>query len=98
MIFTPYYALPSYSMENVIYENKSYDNFEGKNVPHIQTRKIVGCGGSIAVTIPKPWADFYGLKQGDHVTVISNGSLRIEVNDRQKARIRPRKQEPLVTA
>lgn len=33
--------------------------------------------GGLVVSIPKGWAAYYGLKPGDKVIIIANGSLRI---------------------
>ena len=47
-------------------------------MPHIELRKILRIGNSsLAITLPKTWLDFYGLKNGDTVELISNGNIKI---------------------
>ena len=40
-------------------------------------RKLQRQGGSLLVTIPKLWADAESLKQGDRVTIVFDGDIRI---------------------
>jgi len=47
-------------------------------MPHKELRKIVRIGNvSLGVILPKSWVDYYNLKYGDKVKVISNGSVKI---------------------
>jgi len=47
-------------------------------MPHKESRKIIAVGNtSVGIILPKAWIDFYGLKKGDYVEVISNGIVRI---------------------
>jgi antitoxin component of MazEF toxin-antitoxin module len=47
-------------------------------MPHKQIRKIIRVGNSLAVTIPKPWLQYFELSEKDHVTVLSNGAVVIK--------------------
>jgi antitoxin component of MazEF toxin-antitoxin module len=48
-------------------------------MPHEETRKIIKAGEtSFAVILPRAWLRFYGLKNGDSVKVVSNGTVTIE--------------------
>jgi antitoxin component of MazEF toxin-antitoxin module len=49
-----------------------------RKMPHETVRKIVKVGGSLAVTIPKPWLRYFKLKESDEVRVVSDGSIIIE--------------------
>ncbi|EMR73730.1 SpoVT / AbrB-like protein, partial [Thermoplasmatales archaeon SCGC AB-539-N05] len=43
-------------------------------------RKLVRNGPtSLAVTLPKPWLDYYGLKCGDRVEMITNKDVTIKL-------------------
>ena len=43
-------------------------------------RKLFRIGeGGVAITIPKAWINYHGLKPGDIVMVIVNEDLRIQV-------------------
>ncbi len=33
--------------------------------------------GALVITIPKTWVEYYGLKAGDKVVVITNGQLKV---------------------
>ena len=42
-------------------------------MPSKEKRKVLSVGDSIAVTLPKPFADYHSLKSGDSVQVIYDG-------------------------
>lgn len=45
---------------------------------HKEIRKIIRQGNSsLAVILPKPWLDYYGIKYGDEVEVISEDCVKI---------------------
>lgn len=45
-------------------------------------RKILRAGKiSLAVTLPKGWVDYYELKPGDEVDIISDGSIVIKPHE-----------------
>ena len=46
-------------------------------MPSLNERKLISIGGSLLISVPKAWRDYYGLKAGDVVVVIANGELRI---------------------
>jgi len=54
-------------------------------MPHKETRTILQIGNSVCVTLPKPWVEYFHLKTGDKVTVVSNGDLVVKL---------PHKKEP----
>lgn len=45
--------------------------------PIISKRKVFKIGESIAITLPKEWADQQHCKDGDEITVIGNSDLRV---------------------
>ena len=48
-------------------------------MPHEEIRKIIKAGEtSFAVILPRSWLRYYGLRNGDSVTVISDGVVTIE--------------------
>jgi len=52
---------------------------EVRLMPVIFERKLFKIGeGGIAVTLPKAWTNYYGLKPGDKVEIIANDELRIK--------------------
>ena len=49
-------------------------------MPVIFERKLFKIGeGGIAVTLPKAWINYYGLKPGDKVDVIINNEIVIRM-------------------
>jgi len=46
-------------------------------MPIRMEKHIFKVGGSFAVSIPKNWLDYYGLKDGDAVEMVGNGDLVI---------------------
>jgi antitoxin component of MazEF toxin-antitoxin module len=46
-------------------------------LPNLEERKILALGNSLAITLPKPWTRFWGIKSGDVVQVTTNGVLRV---------------------
>jgi antitoxin component of MazEF toxin-antitoxin module len=57
-------------------------------MPHIETRKLIRIGNSLAVTIPKPWLRYFNLTDKDKVTVLSNGKVVIEPQNKPVQRRR----------
>lgn len=54
-------------------------------MPTKEIRKIIRIGNtSFAVILPRAWLRYYNLKYGDHVEVISNGSIKIKPIKRGK--------------
>ena len=45
-------------------------------------RKLQEQGGSYFVFLPKIWVESLGLKQGDTMTVVFNGNVKIEPPNR----------------
>jgi antitoxin component of MazEF toxin-antitoxin module len=52
-------------------------DFELKNPPTIEERKLVASGASIVITLPKKWLEENNLKAGSEVIVVANGDLQI---------------------
>ena len=52
-------------------------DFELKNPPSIEERRLVASGASIVITLPKRWLEENKLKAGSEVIVIANGDLQI---------------------
>ena len=47
-------------------------------MPELTIRSVLRVGdGGLAVTIPKGWAKYFGLRPKDKVEVVANGILRI---------------------
>jgi len=45
-------------------------------MPNLTIRSLLRAGdGGLAITIPKAWAVYYGLRPGDKVEVVTNGRL-----------------------
>ena len=57
-------------------------------MPHITTRSLIkfGSGKGLAVTIPRAWAEYYGLKAGNKVVVITNGELTLRPISRKRTK------------
>ena len=48
-------------------------------MPNLTIRSLLRAGdGGLAVTLPKAWAAYYGLKPGDRVEVVTNGRLVVK--------------------
>lgn len=47
-------------------------------------RSLIRFGKGIAITLPKGWTDYYGLKPGDKVTVKVNRRLMITIVRKEK--------------
>jgi len=48
-------------------------------MPSLTRRSLIRFGqNGLVITLPKAWADYYQLKPGDKVTVITNGRLIIK--------------------
>lgn len=52
-------------------------DFELKNPPSVEERKLVASGASIVITLPKRWLEENKLKAGSEVIVVANGDLQI---------------------
>jgi bifunctional DNA-binding transcriptional regulator/antitoxin component of YhaV-PrlF toxin-antitoxin module len=46
-------------------------------MPIFERRRIYAAGHSLAITLPKNWLAYFGLKAGDTVQVIANGEITI---------------------
>ncbi len=46
-------------------------------MPLLEKRKIHASGGSLAVTLPRGWLNYFGIKAGDEVEIVANGYLVI---------------------
>ena len=56
---------------------------EVKLMPIMVERTLFKIGeGGFAVTLPKAWIRYYGLKPGDKVEIIANKELTIRVKDK----------------
>ncbi len=54
-------------------------------MPVIFERKLFKIGeGGIAITLPKSWINYYGLKPGDKVEIIVNNDLVIRIVGQDK--------------
>lgn len=52
-------------------------DFELKNAPSVEERKLVASGASIVITLPKKWLEENKLKAGSEVIVVANGDIQI---------------------
>jgi antitoxin component of MazEF toxin-antitoxin module len=46
-------------------------------MPLLENRKIYAAGRSLAITLPRGWLRYLGLKAGDEVEIVANGNLVI---------------------
>jgi len=46
-------------------------------MPLLEKRRIYAAGGSLAVTLPKGWLKYFGIKAGDEVEIVANDNLVI---------------------
>ena len=47
-------------------------------MPTLTNRSVIRFGGNaVVITIPKAWADFYGVKPGDRLQVVADDVLVI---------------------
>lgn len=54
-------------------------------MPHKEIRKLIKIGGgSLGLTLPKPWCRFFKLDETDNVEVISNGKIVITPMKKKK--------------
>lgn len=51
---------------------------KGGSVATLTYRKMIKFGGGLVVTLPKAWVDYYQLKPGDKVAVMTNKKLVIK--------------------
>jgi len=48
-------------------------------MPHKNNRKLIRIGySSLGIIIPRSWLRYYGLKYGDKIEIISNGTIEIK--------------------
>jgi len=55
-------------------------------MPNIYQRKLLEVGHSVAVTIPKPWLNYYGLKIGDEVELITDDVIVVRPIEKKVVR------------
>ena len=48
-------------------------------MPILAERKLFATGDSLAVTLPKPWINYFRLKAGDSVEVLANDVVVIRI-------------------
>jgi len=54
-------------------------------MPVSYERKLFKVGeGGVAVTLPKAWINYYGLKPGDKVEIIIEGELVVRVSTKEE--------------
>ena len=58
-------------------------DFELKNAPTIEERKLVKSGASIVITLPKKWLEENKLDAGSEVIVVANGDLQILTSNKE---------------
>lgn len=46
-------------------------------MPSLTKRKTFKIGQSQAITLPKAWLEYFGIKPGDRMEIIANGDLTI---------------------
>ena len=46
-------------------------------MPLIERRRIYAAGHSLAITLPKWWLAYYGLKAGDSVQFLADGIITV---------------------
>lgn len=46
-------------------------------MPLLERRRIYAAGGSLAITLPRGWLAYFGIKAGDEVEIVANGKLVI---------------------
>ena len=52
-------------------------------MPSIHTRSLLKVGGSLALTVPRPWVLYWGLAPGDRVEVVADGELQVRPLNRR---------------
>jgi len=58
-------------------------DFNLKNPPIVEKRKLVASGASIVLSLPKKWIEENGLSIGDEVIVVANGDLQLMKNNKE---------------
>ena len=53
-------------------------------MPILVQRKLFQTGDSLAITLPKAWLDYSGLKAGDIVEIVGNDILTIRAKPEEK--------------
>jgi bifunctional DNA-binding transcriptional regulator/antitoxin component of YhaV-PrlF toxin-antitoxin module len=57
-------------------------------MPILVERKLFKIGeGGFAITLPKAWINYYGLKSGDRIEVLIDGDLIIRVKVKPEGKI-----------
>ena len=46
-------------------------------MPMLEKRRVRAIGGSLLLTLPKGWLNYFGVKAGDELEVVANGNLVI---------------------
>lgn len=49
-------------------------------MPIIEYRRVYAAGRSLAITLPRAWLAYFGIKAGDEVQIVGNGELVIRPN------------------
>ncbi|MFA5061424.1 MAG: AbrB/MazE/SpoVT family DNA-binding domain-containing protein [Candidatus Pacearchaeota archaeon] len=52
-------------------------DFELKNPPIVEKRRLVKSGASIVLTLPKKWLEENDLEAGSEIIVVANGDIQI---------------------
>ena len=52
-------------------------DFELKNPPIVEKRKLVKSGASVVLTLPKKWLEENDLEAGSEIIVVANGDIQI---------------------
>jgi len=52
-------------------------DFELKNPPIVEKRKLVKSGASVVLTLPKKWLEENQLEAGSEIIVVANGDIQI---------------------
>lgn len=58
-------------------------DFQLKNPPSVEKRKLVKSGASVVISLPKKWLQENGLGIDDEVIVIANGDLQLMKNNKE---------------
>lgn len=52
-------------------------DFELKNPPIVEKRRLVRSGASVVLTLPKKWLEENQLEAGSEIIVVANGDIQI---------------------
>ena len=53
-------------------------------MPILEFRRVYAAGRSLAITLPRGWLDYFGIKAGDEVQIVANGKLVIQPTKAQE--------------